>query len=44
MFVELMSEIPFDHGDHSLDKFANDENLFLISSNDPWYGEIIIYL
>lgn len=44
VFVELMSELPFDHEDHSLVESIKDEYLFLINSNDPSYGEIIIYL
>ena len=44
VFVELMSNFPsLDEDELHKDSFV-DEPIFLISSVDPWYGDIIIYL
>jgi hypothetical protein len=44
VLVELMSDFPRqDEGFFHDDSFM-DENIFLISSSDPWYKDILIYL
>ena len=43
VFAELISELPC--GEEIVyDESFLDENLFLISPQDPWYGDIIVYL
>ena len=43
-FAELMSDIPsLDEDEVHADSFM-DENIFLILTAEPWYGDIIIYL
>jgi len=41
--VELISELPCEEDIVYEENFPND-HLFIISSKDPWYGDIIIYL
>eukprot|EP00253_Pinus_taeda_P021895 PITA_21895 len=43
VFVELISELPCGE-DTDYEESFPDEHLFLISSLDPWYGDIIVYL
>jgi hypothetical protein len=44
VFVELISEFPRLYEDViHVDSFA-DEHIFLVSSSDPWYGDIVLYL
>ena len=43
VFAELISELPCGEEEVYDESFA-DENLFLISPQDPWYGDIIVYL
>lgn len=43
VFVELLSELPFEEEIIHEENFL-DENLFLISSQDPSYLDIIVYL
>lgn len=43
VFVELISELPCEE-DVVYEESFPDEHLFLISSQDPWYGDIIVYL
>lgn len=43
VFVELISELPCEEDIAYEENFPN-EHVFLISSQDPWYGHIIIYL
>ena len=44
IFVELISDFSsLDEGDVHEDSFV-DEHIFLISTTEPWYGDIIIYL
>ena len=44
IFAELKSNFPsLDEGEVHEDSFI-DENIFLISTMDPWYGDIIVYL
>lgn len=43
VFTELISELPC--GEYTIyEESFPDEHLFLISSLDPWYGDIIVYL
>lgn len=44
VFAELMSEFPTENQDDAVIDSFLDEHIFLISSFDPWYGDIIIYL
>ena len=43
VFAKLTSELPCEEENVHEENFP-DEHLFLISSQDPWYGDIIIYL
>ena len=43
VFVKLISELPCGEDTVYEESFL-DEHLFLISSLDPWYGDIIVYL
>ena len=44
IFVELISDFPsLEEEEVYKDTFVN-EHIFLISTLDPWYGDIIIYL
>jgi hypothetical protein len=44
VFVALILEFPrLDEDVIHVDSFAN-EYIFLVSSSDPWYGDIVIYL
>ena len=43
VFVELISELPCEEDIVYEENFPN-EHLFLISSQGPWYGDILIYL
>jgi hypothetical protein len=44
VFVELICDFP--HTDVETEPFDSlpDESLFLISTSDPWYGDILLYL
>ena len=43
VFAELISELPY--GEEIVyDESFLDEHIFLISSQDPWYGDLIFYL
>jgi hypothetical protein len=43
-FAELISDFPWlDEDVIHVDSFA-DEHIFLVSSSDPWYGDIMVYL
>jgi hypothetical protein len=44
VFAELMSDFPRLDEDIFHDDSFMDEHIFLISSLDPWYGDILIYL
>jgi hypothetical protein len=44
VFVELISDFPRLDEDIFHDDSFMDEHIFLISSLDPWYGDILIYL
>ena len=44
IFAELISDfLSLDEGEVHEDSFV-DEHIFLISTADPWYGDIIVYL
>jgi hypothetical protein len=44
VFVELISDFPrLDEDVIHVDSFA-DEHICLVSSSDPWYGDIVLYL
>ena len=43
VFAELISEFPCEEDVVYEESFPY-EHIFLISSQDPWYGDIIIYL
>jgi hypothetical protein len=44
IFVELICELPSNEIETVVEDSFPDESLFLISSDDIWYGDIIIYL
>jgi hypothetical protein len=44
VFVELISDFPrLDEDVIDVDLFA-DRHILLVSSSDPWYGDIVLYL
>ena len=43
-FVELLCDLPSTSNDETSEEIIVDESLFLISSSNLWYGDIIIYL
>ena len=44
VFVELMCDIPCATMEYEPSDSFLDEFLFLISTTDPWYGDLLIYL
>ena len=44
VFIELMCDFPSTNTETVAEHLIADEYLFLISTVDPWYGDIIIYL
>eukprot|EP00253_Pinus_taeda_P021009 PITA_21009 len=44
VFAELLCDLPSSSNDATSEEEIMDENLFLISSSNLWYGDIIIYL
>ena len=44
IFVELISDFPSEEEEEVYKDTFVDEHIFLISTLDPWYGDIIIYL
>jgi hypothetical protein len=44
ILVELMVDLPSNSSDPPVNENFLDEHLFLISSDDPWYGDILVYL
>ena len=44
IFVELILDFPSEAKDLVCEDMFVDEHIFLISTLDPWYGDIIIYL
>ena len=44
VFVELIEELPTEENVAVEDDLFLDEHIFLISTSNPWYGDILIYL
>ena len=44
VFAELISEFTMEENVVVEDDSFLDEHIFLISTSDPWYGDILIYL
>jgi hypothetical protein len=44
VFAELISELPVESGDVTPEESPIKGDIFLISSSDPWYGDILVYL
>jgi len=44
VFAELLCDLPSSSNDETSEETIVDESLFLISSSNSWYGDIIIYL
>jgi hypothetical protein len=44
VFAELICDFPYSEMENVAADSLPDESLFLISSDDLWYGDIIIYL
>ena len=44
IFAELIFDFPSEEEEETCEDTFVDENIFLISTLDPWYGDIIIYL
>ena len=44
VFAELIAEFPTEENVVVEDDSFPDEHIFLISTFDPWYGDILIYL
>ena len=44
MFFELICDLPYSETENVAEDSLPDESLYLISSDDLWYGDIIIYL
>ena len=44
MFVEIISDFP-QNCEYKVEfQVFPDEHVFIIASNDPWYGDIIVYI
>ena len=43
IFAELISDFPSEEEEEVCEDTFVDEHIFLISTLDPWYGDIIIY-
>ena len=44
IFAELISDFPSEEEEMVCEDMFVNEHLFLISTLDPWYGDIVIYL
>lgn len=44
VFAELLCDLPSSSNDETSEESIVDESLFLISTSNEWYGDIIIYL
>ena len=44
IFAELISDFPSEAKELVCEDTFVDEHIFLISTLDPWYGDIIVYL
>ena len=43
-FADLICSLPSDSPPSRSEEYILDDTIFLISTLDPWYGDIIIYL
>ena len=43
VFIELLCDLPSSSNDLTSEASILDESLFLISSSDTWYGDILVY-
>jgi hypothetical protein len=44
VFPELISELSIEFGDIMPEESPINGDVFLISSSDPWYGDILVYI
>ena len=44
VFAELIVEFPMEEDVATEEDLFPDEHIFLISTSNPWYGDILIYL
>ena len=44
VFAKLIAEFPVEEDVAIEEESFPDEHIFLISTSDPWYGDIIVYL
>ena len=44
IFAELISDFPSEEEEEVYEDTFGDDHIFLISTLDPWYGDIIVYL
>jgi hypothetical protein len=44
VFAELISELLVESGDVILDESPTKGDMFFITSSDPWYNDILVYL
>jgi hypothetical protein len=44
VLTELLVDFPSNSSDPPVNEDFPDEHLFLISSTDPWYDDILVYL
>jgi hypothetical protein len=44
VFAELISELPVESGDVMPEESPIKGDIFLISSSNPWYGDILVYM
>ena len=44
IFAELISDFPSEAEESVCEDTFIDEHILLISTTDPWYGDIIVYL
>jgi len=44
VFAKLILELPIENGDVSHEESPINEDIFLIASSDPWYGDIPMYI
>jgi hypothetical protein len=44
VFAEFILELPVESGDVTPEESLIKGDLFLISSSDPWYGDMLVYI
>ena len=44
VFVDLIAEFQVEEDTTIEEDSIPDEHIFLISTSDPWYGDIVVYL